>query len=251
MESLRPRCVSPPRRVSPLRRSLFAQSSRRRAPPRQRRCRRELEPLPEIRAATAADRGRRSRARAAGHHQEEGRRDRRGSTGQRQADLDQGHAAPRQALFPDPGSRRRQRSSGATASTPDSRFRCGCSSSSELILLPEVTRSGAPSRAAMPDVGLHARYCRGTGSLARALCGRRARLASADRHGHREHELFRDDDEGPLRADALRAPARRRAAVLPQPDGASRARRRRMPGARSATARARSSACSTASRRAS
>ena len=65
---------------------------------------------------------------------------------------------------------------------------------------------------------------------------------AADRHRHREHELFRHDDERPLRADALRAPARRRAAVLSQPDGAPRARRRRSVRRRSATAPARCSA---------
>ena len=37
---------------------------------------------------------------------QQGRRDRRGGAGQRQAGLDQGHAAPRPALFPDSGRRR-------------------------------------------------------------------------------------------------------------------------------------------------
>ena len=130
-------------------------------------------------------------------------------------------------LIPDAG--------GATFDPPrrprlrDSRFRCGCSSRSELILLSR--KSAEAARRARRDA-----RCRSTrpSPPRNSMPGSRATrsvalvLAGADRDRHREHELLRDDDEGPLRADALRAPARRRAAVLPQPDGASRARRRRM-----------------------
>ena len=74
---------------------------------------------------------------------------------------------------------------------------------------------------------------------------------AAHRGGHREHQLLRDHRARPLRADALRTPAGRGAAVLPEPDGAPRTRRRRGAGARFPTARARCSRCSTASPRAS
>ena len=61
-------------------------------------------------------------------------------------------------------------------------------------------------------------------------------LRAGERHGdtcdrvrHREHQLFRHHGQGPLRADAVRTPAGLRTAVLPQPDGAPGARRRRSP----------------------
>ncbi len=118
---------------------------------------------------------------------QEGRRDRRGSARQRQAHVDQGHAAPRRALLPGPGSGATASSFAATASTRASGFRCGCFSRSELISLHRIpARSGAPRRAALPDVGLHARLHRRARRMAAALCGRarssiRRRLPPASR----------------------------------------------------------------------
>ena len=121
------------------------------------------------------------------------------------------------------------RSSGATASTPDSRFRCGSCSRSELIPSPASSPTGAPRAPRCPmSVYTPVTAEELEAWLTRYAVGGLVDFA-ADRHRHREHELFRDDDEGALRADALRAPAGRRAAVLPEPDGAPRERRRRMP----------------------
>ena len=68
--------------------------------------------------------------------------------------------------------------------------------------------------------------------LARALLdvGALVRLR-ADRRRHREHQLLRHHHARPLRAHAVRAPAARRPAVLPRPDGAPRAPRHPLPGA--------------------
>ncbi len=159
-------------------------------------------------------------------------RDGRGSARQRPAGLDQGHARPRPALFPGPRRRR-------IRIHPPRQPRLGTQGpavGAVHVLTPDP--ASAQSDTAAPrgarrdaDVRLHTRHRRGTQRLAHPLQRGCAGRPAADRGGHREHQLLRDHREGPLRADALRAAAGGGAAVLPQPDGAPRARRRRVPRA--------------------
>ncbi len=213
-----------------------------------RRCRHRPR-RPEARAvagdpAAPAGNRRRSRARAAGDDHPQGRRDRRGSACQREARLGQGHAdstANRISWFPTAAA---MSTFVATASTRASGFRCGCCSSSELISLcgcpPEAARH---MRAAMPDVGLHTRRAEELEAwLARYTVGALVEPPPIAA-GIENTNYLRHDDEGPLRADALRAPAGRRAAVLSQSDGTSRARRCRVSGTRRRIGPARCSAC--------
>ena len=65
-----------------------------------------------------------------------------------------------------------------------------------------------------------------TRRLADALRAGRSARVRADRRRHRKHQLLRHRRQRSIRPDALRAAAGGRAAVLPQSDGASGARRR-------------------------
>src|ERR1700755_2223826 len=82
-------------------------------------------------------------------------------------------------------------------------------------------RSSISDSAPSAHVSFHDRYYRTAVGLAAELLDRC--LARFARHSvrHREHQLFRDHDARALRADAVREAPAARAALLPQPDGAS------------------------------
>ncbi|MCK7582723.1 MAG: hypothetical protein MZV65_48960 [Chromatiales bacterium] len=138
--------------------------------------------------------------------------------------LDQGHAAPRRALLPHSGPQR------AAVHPPQQPRHFGQGAAVGAAVVVSSKPREPPGRPRRERGGRFPMSVYTTvsaaelGCLARPLRGGRARRAGADRLRHREHQLLRHHDEGPLRAHALRAPAADGAAVLPQPDGAPRAR---------------------------
>src|SRR6476646_4753379 len=85
---------------------------------------------------------------------------------------------------------------------------------------PSARRSSISDPHASSHVRFHDRYHRTALGLAAQLLDRRPARSSGYLVRHREHQLLRDHDARPLRADAVREAQAARAAVLPELDGA-------------------------------
>ena len=118
---------------------------------------------------------------------------------------------------------------------PGCERRCGCCFRGDLslILLFRERRFARAPRRRVPRMSVYTPVTPDDlDAWLTALCGRRrSRSSPPIASGIENTNYFVTTERGPLRADALRAAAGRRAAVLSQPDGASRASGRRSPRA--------------------